>query len=72
MSTVRLVALIRKEIRHIYRDPQIFFMAIIAPAFILFLLSYVFSMDAGHTRLGVMDLDHSAASRRVINELTAT
>jgi ABC-2 type transport system permease protein len=72
ISFTRLLALIRKEARHIYRDPQVLFMAIIGPAFILFLLAYVFSFDSSEIRFGVMDLDHSAASRQIIADLTAT
>jgi hypothetical protein len=37
MSYVRLMALMRKEVRHIYRDPQILFMAVVSQPGPLFL-----------------------------------
>lgn len=72
MFFVRLLAIARKEIRHIARDPQITFMAVIAPAFVLFLLAYVFAVDARTSRIGVMDLDRSPTSREVVSKLTAS
>jgi ABC-2 type transport system permease protein len=72
MFLVRLLAIARKELRHIYRDPQILFMAVLAPALVLFLLAYVFAMDAGTLRIAVLDLDRSATSRQVPRTLAAT
>jgi len=58
-------AVARKEIRHIFRDKQILFMTVIAPSFVLFLLAYTFAADSQLMRIGVMDRDQSAVSRRL-------
>ena len=69
MSLMRTLALVRKEIRHIWRDPQLLFMVLIAPAFVLFLLAYTFAADLELIRIGVMDHDHSPTSRRYLAAL---
>lgn len=71
MSLARTLAIMRKEFRHILRDPQIMFTTMVAPAFVLFLLGYTFAVDMDVIRIGVMDQDHSAESRRYIDTLTA-
>jgi ABC-2 type transport system permease protein len=71
MSLWRTWALIRKELRHIRRDYQILFMVLVAPAFVLFLLTYTFAADLEQIRIGVMDQDHSPSSRRYVHTLTS-
>jgi len=71
MSFHGFLAIFRKEFRHIYRDPQTIFMTTIAPAFVLFLLAYTFSVDMDLVRIGVLDQDRSATSRRYISAMTA-
>jgi ABC-2 type transport system permease protein len=71
MSIRRTIAIARKEFSHIYRDRQILFMTLLAPAFVLFLLANTFSVDTETVRIGVMDRDHSPTSRRYVEALTA-
>jgi ABC-2 type transport system permease protein len=71
MSLARTLAIARKELAHLYRDPQILFMVVIAPALILFMLTYVFAIDADTVDIGVLDLDRSPDSRQVLQQLTA-
>jgi ABC-2 type transport system permease protein len=71
MSIARTLALMRKEFRHILRDPQILFTALLAPAVVLFLLAYTFAADLETVRIGVMDCDRSPASRQYLAALTA-
>jgi ABC-2 type transport system permease protein len=70
MSLWRTAAIVRKELLHIIRDPRNFFLVTVSPAFLLFLLAYVFSFDVGQLSLAVLDLDHSSLSRRYLAELT--
>jgi ABC-2 type transport system permease protein len=70
MSLRRIAAIVRKELLHILRDPRNLFLVTVAPAFLLFLLAYVFSFDVGQLSLAVLDLDHSPLSRRYLAELT--
>ncbi len=71
MSFWRAWALIRKELVHIRRDYQILFMVLVAPAFVLFLLTYTFAADLEQIRMGVMDQDQSPSSRRYVQVLTS-
>jgi len=67
----RLLAVARKEFRHIVRDVRTFFLVTVAPAFLLVTLSYVFAMDVDRVDIAVRDLDHTPLSRRLIASLTA-
>ena len=71
MSIRRLVAVARKEFRHITRDVRTFFLVTVAPAFLLVTLSYVFSFDVDRVDIAVRDLDHTPSSRAFLADLTA-
>ncbi len=71
MSTLRLLAVARKEFRHITRDARTFFLVTVAPAFLLLTLSYVFSFDVSHIDVAVRDLDRTPLSRAFLAALTA-
>jgi ABC-2 type transport system permease protein len=71
MSIRRLLAVARKEFRHITRDIRTFFLVTVAPAFLLVTLSYVFSFDVDRVDVAVRDLDSTPLSREFIASLTA-
>jgi ABC-2 type transport system permease protein len=71
MSLRRLVTIMRKEILHIVRDARNFFLVTVSPAFLLFLLAYIFSFDVGQLSMAVMDLDRSSISRHYLQSLTS-
>jgi len=71
MSFHRLLAIARKEFHHVTRDARTLFLVTIAPAFLLLTLAYVFSMDAEHFNLIVLDQDKSGLSRQYIADLTS-
>jgi ABC-2 type transport system permease protein len=71
MSLRRMVTIMRKEILHIVRDARNLFLVTVSPAFLLFLLAYIFSFDVGQLSLAVMDLDHSHLSRQYLESLTS-
>lgn len=71
MSVRRMAAVARKELLHIVRDPRNLFLVTVAPAFLLFLLSYIFSFEVTQIRLAILDLDRSPISRRYLASLTA-
>nr|HID12723.1 ABC transporter permease [Anaerolineae bacterium] len=71
MSIRRLLAVARKEFRHIARDMRIFFLVTVAPAFLLVTLSYVFAFDVDRVDIAVRDLDRTPLSRAFLASLTA-
>lgn len=71
MSIRRLLAVARKEFRHITRDARTFFLVTVAPAFLLLTLSYVFSLDISRVDIAVRDLDRTPLSRAFLASLTA-
>jgi ABC-2 type transport system permease protein len=71
MSPRRVAAIIRKEILHIVRDPRNLFLVTLSPAMLLFLLSYIFSFEAGQLKLAVLDQDHTPLSRTYTANLTS-
>jgi ABC-2 type transport system permease protein len=71
MSLRRMVTITRKEMLHIVRDARNFFLVTVSPAFLLFLLAYVFSFDVGQLNLVILDLDRSRLSRQYLQSLTS-
>lgn len=71
MSFRRFSAILRKEFRHIFRDPRLLFLVTLSPALLLFLLSHIFIMDVRQIELAVWDLDRSGLSRRYITFITS-
>jgi ABC-2 type transport system permease protein len=66
----RTKSILTKELLHILRDRRTFFMVFVSPAFMLFMLSYLFTWDVEHFNLGVFDLDRSDLSTQYISALT--
>jgi ABC-2 type transport system permease protein len=64
MSLRRTAAILRKEILHIVRDYRNAFLVTVSPAFLLFLLAYIFSFDVGQISLAMFDQDRSEVSRQ--------
>ena len=71
MSLRRTFAVARNELRHITRDTRTLFLVTMSPAFMLFMLAYVFSFDVNHAKLAVMDLDKSRVAREYVAGLTS-
>lgn len=71
MNPRRLLAIIRKEIRHITLDPGVFFLSVFAPALLLLLLGYVFSFEVSRIDLLVINGDQSPLSAEYLRYLTA-
>jgi ABC-2 type transport system permease protein len=70
MSLRRTAAIVRKELLHIVRDPRNLFLVTVSPAFLLFLLSYIFSFELNQANLAVLDLDRTPLSRQYLASLT--
>jgi ABC-type multidrug transport system permease subunit len=70
MSLKRLFAISRKESHHITRDPRTLLLVLIAPAFLLMMLAYVFAFDIDKFPLVVLDQDRTDVSRRYVSDLT--
>jgi ABC-type multidrug transport system permease subunit len=69
-SIRRLLAITRKELRHITRDFRIFFLVTLSPAFLLIILAYLFAFDLGKISLAWYDGDHTASSRAYLAFIT--
>jgi len=65
----RTLAIARKELLHIVRDPRLLGVVLIMPVFQLFLYSYALSFDVKHLPTAVLDLDHSTYSRQYVDAL---
>jgi len=66
----RIGSIWRKELIHIVRDGRTFFLLFISPAFMLVMLSYLFTWDVKRFPLAVYDQDKSSLSRRYLAALT--
>ncbi len=59
----RVGALVRKEFRHISRDPGTLGALLVVPLFLLAMFGWAISLDVNDVPLLVRDLDHTAESR---------
>jgi ABC-2 type transport system permease protein len=71
MSLRRLLAIVRKELLQIVRDPRNLFLVTVAPAFLLLLLANIFSFEVRQFNLAVLDLDRTPLSRRYLASLAS-
>jgi ABC-2 type transport system permease protein len=71
MSIRRLLAITRKELRHIARERRTLFLVTVSPAFMLLILAYIFSLDVSHFTLAVLDQDRTSLSRAYLSHLTS-
>ncbi len=70
MSWRHLKAIIRKEIQHIMRDRTTFFLVMLTPVLLLFLMAYALTVDIAHVPIAVLDYDRSPTSRAFIHRIT--
>ena len=70
-SLVRIGAMAGKETLHIRRDPRTLYLALGMPVVMLFLFGYGVSFDLDHIPVGVADRDRTAASRALVDGVTA-
>ncbi len=68
----RFIALLRKDFRLVLRDARAFLLVLFAPTFLLFILTYIFRVEAQETRLALWNQDQSPLAQRYITALTAS
>jgi ABC-2 type transport system permease protein len=69
MRLARLLAVARKELIQIRRDPRSLGMAFVIPMILLFLFGYALTLDVDNLRTIVYDQDRTAASRDFLARL---
>ncbi len=72
MNLRRVRAVIRKEIKHILRDPRSLIMALAEPMLMLMLFGYALTLDVDRIPMLVYDQDHTARSRELIERFRST
>lgn len=68
----RMLAIIRKEFLHIVRDPRTLAVIFLIPVIQLLLLGYAATTDVKHLATAVLDRDHTARSRELIDAYRAS
>ncbi len=68
----RILAIARKELIHIVRDPRSLAVAILMPLVMVLLYGSVIDMELRDLQVGVLDLDHSDRSRELVRAMTAS
>ncbi|MBN2365039.1 MAG: ABC transporter permease, partial [Calditrichaeota bacterium] len=68
----RILQMIRKEFRQIFRDPPMLGIIFLVPIVQLFILSYAITTDVKHIKLNIIDHDNSYISREIIRAFAQT
>lgn len=71
-SVQRVLEIVRKEFRQIFRDPRMRAVIFVAPVIQLFIFGYAVSTDVRNTALYVVDHDRTEASRSLVDAMTAS
>ncbi len=66
-----VLAITRKEFRHIVRDRSTLFLVLFTPTLLLVFMAYALTADIHHVAVAVLDYDRSPASRAFIQQITA-
>lgn len=72
MRLGRIAAIAYKEVLHVRRDPRTLVFALVVPVGLILLFGYAISFDVDNLPLGVVDQARTQASRRFVDELTAS
>lgn len=71
-ATLRVRRMLVKELRQIFRDPRMKRVIFVAPLIQLIIFGYAVNTDIRHTPTFVVDHDRTAASRELVDALTAS
>jgi ABC-2 type transport system permease protein len=72
LNRVRLLAVARKEVIQLRRDPRSLILAFALPVLLLVLFGYAITWDVNEIALAVVDFDHSQASRDLVQSFVAS
>ena len=65
-TLIRIGAIVRKEFKHLGRDPRMLLAVVITPVIQLLLFAYAISFDVEHVPTIVIDSDRTPASRTYV------
>ena len=68
----RFLALLKKELLQIFKNPKTRFIALAPPVVALFLLGYAATTDLKDVPFGILDQSHSLESRSLIDKFDAS
>jgi ABC-2 type transport system permease protein len=71
MSIRHLLAVTRKEINHIVRDPYTLFLVLFSPTILLLVFAYALTVDMSHVPVVILDLDRSQTSQAFVQQIMA-
>ncbi|HEV8582450.1 MAG TPA: ABC transporter permease [Thermoanaerobaculia bacterium] len=72
LNPTRLLAMARKELIQLRRDPRSLALAFALPILLLILFGYAISFDVRNIRMAVLDEDRSASSRELVEAFPAS
>ncbi len=72
MNFRRLLAIAKKEFKHLFRDIRLLLILLLFPAFLLVIFGYAINFDVQNVRIAFYDNDKTNFSREFINSLSST
>jgi ABC-2 type transport system permease protein len=71
LDRTRLMAVVRKEVRQLRRDSRSLALAFLLPLVLLVFFGYAITWDVNHIGMAVVDQDHGAAARSLVDAFRA-
>lgn len=64
----RVIAVIKKELIHIFRDPKSLIIIFIMPVMMIFIYGYAITFDLNNIKIGIVDYSNSEISEKLIKK----
>lgn len=71
LDRMRLMAVVRKEVRQLRRDTRSLVLSFVLPVVLLVFFGYAITWDVNHIRMAVIDQDHGASARSLVDAFRA-
>lgn len=71
LDRMRLTAVVRKEVRQLRRDTRSLVLSFVLPVVLLVFFGYAITWDVNHIRMAVIDEDHGARARELVDAFRA-
>lgn len=67
-----IISILKKEFRHIFRDPQTLMIVLVMPVIMLFLYGFAITLEMKEIEIAIVDQSKTPQSRQYINLITST
>src|SRR6056297_3460809 len=72
MNMKKVIPVVKKEFKHIFRDKRSLGLLIVSPIFMLILFGYALNFEVKNIKISIIDKSKTKMSRELINKIVET